>query len=121
MAVTKKPDIVTEDGVTVVTFGPAFDRISEDSIPAASEALLQAAGGESAKVVVDLSHTQFFGSSFIESLFRGWNKLKTRPGAAFVLSGLNPYCLEVLEVTNLNHLWPIFPDRASAVASLKSN
>ncbi len=121
MAVTKKPDIVTEDGVTVVTFGPAFDRISEDSIPAASEALLQAAGGESAKVVVDLSHTQFFGSSFIESLFRGWNKLKTRPGAAFVLSGLNPYCLEVLEVTNLNRLWPIFPDRASAVASLKSN
>jgi len=121
MAGTKKPDIVTQDGVTVVVFGPAFDRISEDSIPAASEALLQAAAGESNKVVVDLSHTQFFGSSFIEALFRGWNKLKPRPGATFALCGLTTYCQEVLEITNLNRLWPIFPTRDAAVSGVKTS
>ena len=118
MAPTKKPDILTQDGVTIVEFGPAFERISEDSIPAASEALIQAAGGENSKVVIDLSQTQFFGSSFIEALFRGWNKLKTRPDAAFVLCGLTDYCREVLEVTNLNRLWPTYPDRAAAISAL---
>lgn len=119
MAGIQKPEIVTQDGVTIVAFGPAFEKISEDVIPAVSDALLLAAGGDNSRVVVDLSHTQFFGSSFIEALFRGWNKLKTRPEPMFVLCGLTSYCLEVLEVTNLNRLWPIYPDRESAVAALK--
>jgi hypothetical protein len=33
---------------------------------------------------------------------------------------LNPYCREVLEVTHLDTLWPIYATRADAVDQVKS-
>jgi anti-sigma B factor antagonist len=120
MSGSKKPEIITQDGVSIVSLGPAFERITEDLIPVASEAILQAAGGENAKVIIDLGHTQFFGSSFIEAMFRGWNKLKGKPGAVFALAGLTSYCQEVIEITNLNRLWSMYPDRQAAIDALKT-
>ena len=65
-----------------------------------------------------MASTEFFGSSFIESLFRVWKKLNPKPGAKFAISGLQPYCKEVLEVTHLDRLWPLPANRAAAVALL---
>ncbi len=106
--------------MTVVVFGPEFEKIGEDRIAAVSEVLLEAAEADPPRVVLDLSGTKFFSSSFIEVVFRLWNRLRTRPDARFGLAGLDRYCEEILQVTNLDHLWQAYPDRAEAVRGVNS-
>jgi anti-anti-sigma factor len=115
-----RPRIVHEDGVTVVVFGPDFERISEDRIAAVSETLLQAAEANPPRVVLDLSGTKFFSSSFIEVVFRLWNRLQTRQGSRFALAGVDRYCAEILQVTNLDHLWKLYPTRVEALRAVNS-
>ncbi|MBX3441272.1 MAG: STAS domain-containing protein [Planctomyces sp.] len=113
-----KPETIVLDGVTQVVFGPDYRMITEELIPAATEALLQAASPPTMRLVIDLRQTEFFGSSFIEILFRVWKRLKERNGR-FALLNSNPYCLEVLKVTHLDSLWPICDALEEAVAATK--
>ena len=69
------------------------------------------------KVVIDLSYTKFFGSSFIEVLFRVWNRVNGA-GGKFALAGLTSYCREVLEITHLDKLWPMLPNADEAVSAV---
>jgi anti-anti-sigma factor len=112
------PQIDKERGVTVVTYEPDRDRITEDRIPETLQSLLSAIEGPTPVLLVDLSRVQFFGSSFIEVLFRAWNRIQQQPGGRFALCGLTPNCAEVIEVTNLDRLWEIFPTRDAALAAM---
>jgi anti-anti-sigma factor len=116
-----RPQIVEVDGVTVVVFGPGFERIDEGLIPVISEVFSQLAAQQRRPLVVDLSLTKFFGSSFIEQLFRLWNRAKDAKGRGFALVGVDDYCREILSVTNLHQLWPMYTTRAQAVESVKSS
>jgi anti-anti-sigma factor len=104
----------------------ALDRIAElESVAKAAEAAAEltadvARCADPPLVILDLSHTKYFGSAFIEILFRAWNRLKGRDGGRFCISGLTPYCKEVIEVTHLNELWKIFDTLDQAIADLKS-
>ena len=115
-----RPQIIRDEGVTVVVFGPEFEKISEDRIASVSEVLLEAAEADPPRVVLDLAGTKFFSSSFIEVVFRLWNRLQARDDSRFALSGLDRYCEEILQVTNLNHLWKTYPTRAEAVRGVNS-
>jgi anti-anti-sigma regulatory factor len=117
---TGRPQILHEQGVTVVAFGPGFERITENAIAIASDALNEAAEADPPRVVVDLSCTQFFASSFIESVFRLWRRLQSREGGRFGLAGLTPYCLEVLQAAKLDHLWATYPTRDEAIRALNA-
>lgn len=116
------PQVTIENGVTVVVLGPGHESVDELLLDnGLRESLLKI--GDAAnppRVVLDLSHTTFFGSSFIEILFRIWNRLQERPGGAFAISGLTPYCQEVLKIAHLDTLWRLFPDRAAAVRELSA-
>nr|WP_145107317.1 STAS domain-containing protein [Gimesia panareensis] len=115
------PEIVKEGQVTVVALGPEYENLDEPRLDALTDVLLQVAETASPPVVVlDLSHTSFFGSAFIEVIFRMWNRLNHREGGKFCICGLSEYCTEVLEVTHLDQLWETFPDRASALSALNS-
>lgn len=81
--------------------------------------MLTVADADPPRVVIDLSAVEFFSSSFIEVIFRLWNRVHRRPEGRMALCGLTKYCLEVLQVTNLDELWEIFPDRDSALAALR--
>ncbi len=67
----------------------------------------------STALLVDLSHTKFFGSSFIEVLFRVWNRVN-QAGGKFAICGLNSYCREVLQITHLDTVWKTFANRLEA-------
>ena len=112
------PQIEQHRNVTVVTYGPDCDWITEDCIPETLQSLLAAIEGAQPCLLVDLSNVKFFGSSFIEVLFRAWNRIQQKPGGRFALCGLTPNCAEVIEVTNLDRLWQIFPNRDGALAAL---
>lgn len=113
-----KPAVHTHDGVAVLDFGPGPHSLDEAALSTLADEILQASNVEPPLLVVDLSQVEFFGSSFIEVLFRLWSRLNGRQGK-FALCGLSPYCREVIEVTNLDTLWTLYDDCDDAVAGVK--
>lgn len=116
------PEIVVDGRVTVIALGPKYKIIDESILDGGlGESLIEiAVDANPPLVVLDMSHTQFFGSSFIEVLFRVWNRLQGRSGR-FAICGLTPHCLDVLKITHLDTLWPLMPTRGEAVGSLSND
>lgn len=115
------PEIVKEGQVTIVALGPEYENLDEPRLDALTDVLLQVAETASPPIVLlDLSHTSFFGSAFIEVIFRMWNRLNHREGGKFSICGLSEYCTEVLEVTHLDQLWETYANREEAIRALNS-
>lgn len=110
------PLISVQDGVTVVALaGPEFEILNERTLDQLKDSLLEIAqNAEPPLLVLDLADTQFFGSSFIEILFRVANRLKNRNGK-FAICNLTEYCHEVIQITHLDSLWPVVDSREEAV------
>ena len=113
------PHTEQHDGVTVLDYGPGPHTFHEAEIADLTEPMLAACNAEPPKVVVDLSEVEFFGSSFIELLFRLWKRLSDRSGD-FALAGVSSYCQEVLDVTNLDKLWKSYETVDEAVAAMQA-
>ncbi len=119
MSTTGPLSIVKEGDVTVVVFGAGQRHLDEVGLELIGNQLIDIAQQANPPLLVlDMTVTEFFGSSFIEVLFRVWKRLKTQPNAKFAISGLQEYCREVLEVTHLDQLWPLYATRAEAVAGM---
>ncbi|HUQ71200.1 MAG TPA: hypothetical protein VM165_16855, partial [Planctomycetaceae bacterium] len=75
--------IVTQDrGVNVVELGPRAQLIEEPILePLTKELLATAAALKPPLMLLDMSQTTFFGSGFLETLFRVWKTLQNRPEA----------------------------------------
>jgi anti-anti-sigma factor len=113
--------VTQQDGVTIIALGPDYENLDDAILEDLRHVILDGvAQAHPPLVVVDLSHTKFFGSAFIEILFRAWNRIVKQEGGEFCLSGLTPYCAEVIDVTHLNRLWCIYNTREEAVAALKA-
>ncbi len=111
--------IEKRDGVTCVLLGPEFENLDEKLLDLIRPVVLEAASeADPPWVVVDIPYTRFFGSSFIEILFRVWNRVNGLPGGRFGISGLTPYCTEVLEVTHLDKLWTLYETLDQAVSDI---
>ena len=112
-------EVSRRDDVTIIGLGPEYENLDEHLLDEVREAIL--AGTDQADpplVVLDLSHTLFFCSAFIEILFRAWKRLNEREGGKFAISGLTPYCREIIEITHLDELWDVFDNRDLAVSSM---
>ena len=119
MNTTGPLSVVKEGDVTVVVFGPGQRHLDEVGLEAIGNQLIEIAHeANPPKMVLDMAATEFFGSSFIEVLFRVWKRLNTQPGAKFAIAGLQEYCREVLEITHLDKLWPLAANRGEAVAGM---
>ena|SRR5579871_2767554 len=119
MPASTTPEISNRDGVTVIGLGVEYENLDEHLLDKLREVMLEVARtADPPLVVLDLSNTKFFGSAFIEILFGLASCLQAREGQ-FALCGLTPYCREVLTITHLDSLWPIFPKREEAVSALR--
>lgn len=113
-------DIVQESGVTVAVFRPNYSHLDESVVEHVNRQLVELATGLPASaLVLDMTHVEFFGSSFIEAMHRVWKRLQSNAGSKFAICGLQPYCLEVLQITHLDQLWTICPSRSEAVAAVQ--
>lgn len=120
MSTKREPTISQEDGVTVVSLGPGYESLDENDLEDVKDVLLKVANAANPPLVVlDLAQTKFFGSAFIELLFRSWNRLNARSGGRFAISGLTTYCQEVVEITHLDRLWEVHKTSKDAVAALR--
>ena len=117
------PEVVVDGSVTVIALGPAYKVVDEHVLDTGlGESLIELADdADPPLVVLDLSNTQFFGSSFIEVLFRLWTRLQARGGGRFAICGLTPHCLDVLKITHLDTLWRLTATREEAVRAIAAN
>ena len=121
MAATRSPNITQERGVTVVALGSEYETLDENDLDDVKDVLLRVAStADPPQVVLDLSRTKFFGSAFIELLFRVWNRLNDRAAGRFAISGLTDYCQEVVDVTHLDRLWDVYDTGQAAVEALSA-
>ncbi|MDB5386110.1 MAG: hypothetical protein JWM11_1756 [Planctomycetaceae bacterium] len=113
------PQISVQHNVTIVALvGVEYESLDERSLEGIRTSLLDIAQqADPPLMVLDLSQTKFFGSAFIEILFRVANRLKNRKGR-FALCNLTEYCAEVIHVTHLDSLWPVVSSTDEAVARL---
>jgi len=121
MTTARTPATEQQDGVTVIALGPEYESLDEHLLDDLRTALLSVAQqADPPLIVLDLSHTRFFGSAFLEVLFRMWNCLREREDGRLCISGLTPYCREVLEVTHLDSVWQICETRDEAVQLMRN-
>lgn len=108
------------DGVRVISFPQPHVSLQGSAVSEIGPELLSLTQAGTPRVLLDMGRVEFFSSSFIEVLFRIWNRVKGREGGRFAICSLHPYCKEVLDVTNLTMVWKVFPSREEAIAALKS-
>ena len=72
---------------------------------------------ENPLIVFDLSQVDNFGSMFLALLIRAW-KLALSQGGTMVLSGVTARTRELLRVTSLDIVWPIYDTRREAIDAL---
>jgi anti-sigma B factor antagonist len=68
-------------------------------------------------IVVDLEQVDYFGSSFLALLLRCWKSVMAR-GGQMVLTGVSERARELLRITSLDMIWPIYAGRREAIESL---
>lgn len=106
----------TQQGITIIELGSAYESLDDDAMEEVGGLILtKATAAESPWVVLDLSGTQYIGSTFIELMVRAWKRLRQR-GGNMVLCGVQPFCAEILRATKLDTLWEVVPTREEAVA-----
>ena len=119
MTTSHSPNISVQNGVTVVEMTEEHKTLNESHVEAIGNCIMDLVEkADPPLMVIDLTQVEFFGSSFIEVLFRAWNKLSKREGSAFSICRLSIYCKEVVEVTHLDRLWKVYGTAQEAVAAL---
>jgi len=68
-------------------------------------------------VVFDLSEVDYFGSMFLGLLLRCW-KLAMARGGMMALAGVSERARELLRITSLDTVWPMYADRREAMEAL---
>ena len=121
MSSDPSPTVEVRDGVTVISLDSQFETITELLLSTLGPQLLDIASNvDPTPTVLDMSHVKFFGSAFIEVLFRVSDRVSKKPGGVFALCGVTEYCREILEVTNLDKYWKIYDDCGQAISGVKS-
>ena len=106
--------------VQVVKIGRDYSGLNEALIRRTEQELIAVVDAASTpRIVLDMSATEYFGSTFLEVITHVWQRV-TQRGGKLALCGVKPYCLEILHTSKLDTLWPIAGDAAEAAALVSS-
>jgi anti-anti-sigma factor len=104
--------------VLLIVGSAALETVDPDFIEQATRVLLEAIRHrDDPLIVIDLAQVDYFGSSFLALLLRCWKQVKVR-GGLMVLSGVSERSRELLRITSLDMIWPIYAGRREAIESL---
>ena len=105
----------------IVHAGPEYDNLDIETVEDVERCLLGCAdSGQIQNLIVDLSNTRFFGTSFLEVLIRTWNRVRRKNGK-FALSGLQSHPEEVIRVSKLDQIWRLYATVAEAVEKIETD
>lgn len=105
--------------LTVITATRELERIEFGLEELVSELILKPLRRqENPLIVFDLSGVDYFGSMFLALLIRCW-KLALSQGGTMALSGVNAPTRELLRVTALDTVWPMYQSKREAIEALQ--
>ncbi len=121
MSASSPLKVIKHGEITVVVFGPAQRRLDEMGLEDIRRQLVEIADTAVPPwLILDLAATEFFGSSFIDVLFRVWKRVKAQPNGKFAIGGLHEYCREVLEITQVDRIFPLYASRDEAAEAMSA-
>jgi anti-anti-sigma factor len=104
--------------LTVVSAMPALESIAIGLEDQAAQLIFEPMRRDPEPLIVfDLSQVDYFGSVFLGVLLRCW-KLVQAKGGTMALAGVSVRARELLHLTSLDFVWPIYADRREAVEAL---
>jgi anti-anti-sigma factor len=104
--------------LTVISATPALESIAIGLEEQAADLIFDPIRRDVEPVVVfDLSQVDYFGSVFLGVLLRCWKMVQAKNGT-MALAGVSARAKELLHLTSLDFVWPIYADRREAVEAL---
>jgi len=105
--------------ITVITATPALESLAFGLEEQAAELILKPLQRqENPLILFDLSRVDYFGSMFLALLIRCW-KLALSHGGSMSLSGVSSRTRELLRITSLDIVWPIYETRQEALGAFE--
>ena len=107
--------------LTVVSATPALESIAMGLEEQAAELIFDPIRHDAEPTIIfDLSQVDYFGSVFLGVLLRCWKMVQAK-GGSMALAGVSARARELLHLTSLDFVWPIYADRREAVEALQSD
>lgn len=85
-----------------------------------SEALDIVEGEGARNIVIDFVNMSYFGSSVLESQLRLWKSVERAQGK-MVLCNVSAVGREVLGISRLDRIWPVYDSRQEAISAVSSS
>jgi anti-sigma B factor antagonist len=105
--------------LTVISATRALERIEYDLEEQVAELILEPLRRqENPLIIFDLSQVDNFGSMFLALLIRCW-KLALSQRGTMALSGVTERTRELLRVTALDMVWPIYQSKREAIDAMQ--
>ncbi len=92
-------------------------RLDQTLTPALEQQLTALLDDGKARLVLDLSQTEYINSGGLRTLVTGWRKAKQQEGN-LVLCGLSGRLQEIFHMVGFDQLFQIYPSRQTAKAAL---
>jgi anti-sigma B factor antagonist len=111
---------VEKEGDTLIVL-PAADlrELDYQRIEAGARAIIELLHGPGVRnLVVDFGRSDYYGTAGLNCFLRFWKVVRERNGR-MAFCNVSAHEKEILRVTNLDHLWPICPSSAEALAAVK--
>lgn len=104
--------------IAVIIPSPDVEKMSDNVMEQAAQMVLAPLRADPpAGLIFDLSQVDYFGSIFLSFLLR-CHKRAREQGSEVVVAGASPRARELLHLTALDTLWPLYATRAEALAAL---
>lgn len=124
MSISQPQDAFTIErrgDLTVIVANPILESIAMGLEEQAADLLFEPLRRDPEPLLVfDLSQVDYFGSVFLGVLLRCW-KLVQAKGGTMALAGVSARGKELLHITSLDFVWPIYADRREAIEALISD
>lgn len=93
----------------------AFEQIERD----ATHVLNLLEGGDVKNIVIDFSHTDYYGSTALSFFVKLWKRVR-HGGGNMAVCNLSEHEREILNITKLDSLWAICESRDDALSLVTS-
>ena len=118
MATNKYFEIIQESGTIVVTSQGDLRELDGEQIEQESQTIVELLDGpDTRNIVIDLRQTDYCGSTALSTFVTLWRHAKDQNGR-LIFCNVSPHVLEVMSVTDLDALWPIYPSRDEAMKAV---
>lgn len=108
-------------GVTVIVAAPALERMEPGLVDGAAALMLEPVRSQSNPLVLfDLGRIASFGSTFLALMIRCWKQVQS-VGGQMAVCGVSATVRDLLRITSLDTVWPIYEGRPEALAALLSD